>query len=464
MQQKIALTAFVTLLASSLCAIVDSSKEPHDLSLKLSIPNEKYTLDNGLTVILAEDHTTPFVASSVWYQVGSVSEQPQKTGLAHLFEHLMFEGSRQVKASGHFKYLENAGAFDVNATTSFDRTNYYQTVPKNQLELVLSLESSRMYFLELTQKKLDEQRAVVRREREQRFETTPYGLAALTLWQSIFPKGHPYYGRVIGSHEDLEAASLGDVQGFYDEFYGPSNACLTLVGDFDSNQAKSLINKYFATLPKTKIEITPKLPAVVIDQQEIIRVDEKLGKVPLLRIQYLSPALFKSGDAEMDVLAHILTGGEYGRLTKALTRDQRLASSVSAYQQSLEQLSTFTIDARLNPGVDDNEVIKTIDKVLAELITNPPTALEIDRARNSILTDQFFGLQNLGGYSGRAELLQSYNRFAKNPDFIQQDVMRFRRIDSKALVLAAQHFLKIQQARKILIAKPASNHVAKKGN
>jgi zinc protease len=428
------------------------------LNQKLSLPVEKYVLDNGLTVLLSQDHHTPFVTVNIWYYVGSINEQSGKTGLAHFFEHLMFEGSKHV--AEQFRVLENAGAFDVNASTNFGQTIYHETLPKNKLELPLSLESSRMSFLTINQEKLDEQRKVVLRELEQRILTTPYGEAIFKLWQNMFGENHPFHGRVIGSPKDLEKARLEDVQSFYDQHYGPSNASLALVGDFKKEEAKTLINKYFATLPKTKKEVEPILPSVVLKKQEIIHVEEKLGKLPFIRIQWVTPALFKPGDAELDVLSIILTGGEYGRLTKAITRNKHLASSTSAYQQSFGQLSVFTIDALLNQGIKEQDVLQEIDNVLLELVKNPPTIVEIDRARNSILTKQFFGLQSLGN---RAELLQTYERFANNPDFLMQDVMRYQKIDPEALKLSALRYLPID-VRKILIATPLSTHVVQKGN
>jgi zinc protease len=432
-----------------------------DLHGNISIPHEKYILPNGLTVILSEDHSAPFVATSIWYNVGSVNEQPQKTGLAHLFEHLMFEGSVHMKDDAHFVLLDGAGAYALNATTSIDRTNYFQTVPKNQLELALALESSRMYFLDINQAKLDEQRAVVRREREQRFETSPYGLATLHLWQKIFPENHPMYGRIIGSHKDLEAAKLKDVKAFYDRYYGPTNASLTLVGDFQKEPTKALIAKYFGSLPKSKVEAIPKIPEVKITGQEIINYDEKLGRLPLVRIQYLTPALFQAGDADLDIAAHILGGGENGRLNKALTRDKPLAGNVSVYQQSMEQISVFTIDVLLNPGVNPNDVIATIDQVMLGVSNDPPKAVEIERGRNIILTNYYFALQEFGGSSGKAEALQSYNRFAKDPGFMQKDLARYQAVDQKTIVDSVQKYLPTN-ARKILIATPQPSQVAHK--
>ena len=444
----------------SLCALKIPDADSDDLMAKTNIMVEKYRLDNGLTVLLSVDRSSPEVAINIWYQVGAVNEQPHKTGLAHLFEHLMFEGSRQIEGAKHFKTLESTGASGINATTSLFRTNYFETMPKDSLELALSLESSRMFFLALTQAKLDEQREVVRREREQRYETTPYGLAALKLWQNIFGPDHPFHGKVIGSHEDLVNATLTDVQGFYDHFYGPSNASLALVGDFDPNEAKALIDKYFSTMPPTTIAIEPPLPAIELKGQEVIRVDEKLGQLPLVRIQYLTPGLFEKGDAELDIISDILAGGEYGRLQKALTRDQHWANFVSARQESFSQVSVFTIDVILNQGVKEDLVIDKIDEVLADLVSNPPTDMELERAKNSIMTNVFFSLEKK---SNRADLLQSYNRFAKDPSYIKQDIERYVQATPASLKASVVRYLPPGEKRKVLIAKNAPIDMALKG-
>jgi predicted Zn-dependent peptidase len=436
---------------------IDPAK--HGSDTKLVIPNESYKLKNGLTVILSVDRSSPFVATSVWYKVGAIDEQPKKTGLAHLFEHLMFEGSAHVKNDMHFRTLESIGAFSLNATTNFDRTNYYETVPKNQIETVLALESSRMFFLDINQAKLDEQRAVVRREREQRYETTPYGLASIKLWQSIFPKNHPMHGLVIGSHRDIENASLTDVKNFYQKFYGPSNATLAIVGDFEPARVKALIEKYFASLPQSQPMTPASIPPIKLGAQEIIRFSEKLARLPLIGIRYLTPGLFEPGDAELDIISHILSGGEQGRLIKALTRDQRLASSASAFQQSFERISVFSIDVILNPAVKESDALKAIDDVLLGLLMNPPSAQEIDSARNAILTHHFFGLQELGGGSGKAEILQSYNRFAHDPNFIQNDLARYQAVDQKSIVEAVKKYLPIGKNRTILEAIPEAQNV-----
>lgn len=435
--------------------------KPNDLPKNPTIPFEKYVLSNGLEVILSEDHSSPFVATNIWYHTGAVNEEKKKTGLAHLFEHLMFEGSAFAKGDAHFKKIDSVGGFAMNASTSFDRTNYYQTAPKNQLELLLALEASRMCFLDINQEKLDEQREVVRREKEQVIESSPYGLATMSLWQKVFPKGHPLYGRVIGSHRDLEAARLKDVQNFYDRYYGPTNATLTIVGDFKTENVKALVAKYFSTLPRTEKIATPQIPTIKITKQEILKFDEKIGRLGLVRIQYLTPALYKEGDADLDMISSILGGGDYGRLSKLLVRDKRLAGNVSVYQQSLEQVSIFNIDILLNPGVDPNVVIAETDTVLADMMTTPPSMIEIERARNTILTNYYFAMQEFGGSSGKAEALQSYNRYAKDPGFIAKDLARYQAVSEQTIKIAVKKYLP-PNARKILIATPVKTQMAHK--
>jgi zinc protease len=451
----------IRILVFSLSVAVSATVESPDIFKDLVIPNETYKLDNGLNVILSPDKRSPFVAVSLWYNVGAINETFGKTGLAHLFEHLMFEGSRNVKAGEHFKILDSLGAFAINATTSFDRTNYYETVPKAQLPLALALEE-RMSLLALDQAKLNEQRAVVRREREQRYETVPYGIATMKAWQELFPEKHPFHGRVIGSHEDLERATLADVQAFYDKHYGPSNASLCLVGDYNPADVKNLINKYFGAFPKSQQVPNPVLPKIDLGKERIIEYSEKIGSVPLLRIHYLTPALFTQADADLDIAAHLLTGNENARLTKALTRDEALASNVSTFQQSLEQGSVFTIDALLYPGVDEKKVISIIDRELSSLVTKEASVKEIDRARNAIATNFFFGLQELGGSFGRAELLQSYYRYTKDTNFIRKDVDRYLKVTGASIAETAKIYLPTGEKRVILIARPEENKIVNK--
>ena len=254
---------------------------------------EKYTLPNGLEVILSQNRSVPSVAVNFWYHVGPANEEAGRTGFAHLFEHMMFQGSKHVPADGHFQLLESAGATGLNGTTDFDRTNYFETVPSNQLPLALWLESDRMgYLLEkVDQASLSNQQDVVRNERRQTTENEPYGLAYESLIQMLFPKGHPYYANVIGSHEDIQAVNLEDVTRFFRQFYAPNNATLALVGDFDVAEAKKLVEKYFGTLKRgpTVPPIKAETPAITAERRLVVPARVELPRVTM---SWLTPPVF----------------------------------------------------------------------------------------------------------------------------------------------------------------------------
>src|ERR1700680_1820957 len=267
-----------------------------------TIKFEKYTLPNGLVVILSEDHRLPLVSTNIWYHVGPANELPARTGFAHLFEHMMFEGSKHVPGNGHIRFLEAAGASDLNGTTDFDRTNYFETLPSNQLELALWLESDRMGYLpdQLNQASLTNQQDVVRNERRQSIENSPYGIVEEAVFHNLFPKAHPYYADVMGSHADIQAAKVEDVRNFFKLYYAPNNASLAIVGDFDPAKAKRLVEKYFGPLkrgaPVPKIAgvtppITAERRAIIHDQVELPRVYEA----------WLTSPIFKPGDALADL-------------------------------------------------------------------------------------------------------------------------------------------------------------------
>ncbi|HEX8435972.1 pitrilysin family protein, partial [Archangium sp.] len=257
----------------------------------LAIPYEKYKLPNGLEVILARDPKLPVVAVNVWYHVGAYHEQPGRTGFAHLFEHMMFQGSKHVPDDVHIGLLEQIGATDLNGTTNYDRTNYFETVPSNQLATALWLESDRMGFLleALDEKKLRNQQEVVKNERRQSVETRPYGVAQEKLWKALFPAPHPYHGKVIGSMEDLDAATVEDVKGFFRKWYAPANATLAVVGDFDEKEARALVEKYFGSLPSGPKPEKPQVAPVKHTQEQVIRHEEKIGTLPMVTLAWLTP-------------------------------------------------------------------------------------------------------------------------------------------------------------------------------
>ena len=276
---------------------------------------EKYELANGLEVLLSEDHSVPLTSVEIWYHVGAKNEVPGRSGFAHLFEHIMFQGSRNVAEDTYFKYLEGAGATLINGTTDFDRTNYFETVPSNQLDLALWLESDRMGFLldTLTQERLDNQRAVVRKERQQSTENVPYGVAEEQFFKQLYPAPHPYNGVVIGSHADLEAATLDDVKGFFRTYYVPNNATLAIVGDFNPADIKAKVEKYFGSIAKSAEPPPESIAAAPITAEKRLSLTD--GKADLAKVYFgwVTPSSFQPGDAELTLAANILGDGKASR-------------------------------------------------------------------------------------------------------------------------------------------------------
>ena len=403
---------------------------------------EKYTLPNGLDVILSEDKRLPRVAVNLWYHVGPANEEPGRTGFAHLFEHMMFQSSKHVPSDGHIRLLEAAGATGLNGTTDFDRTNYFETVPADQIELALWLESDRMGYLldKVDVAALANQQDVVRNERRQSFENRPYGISEEVVTQTLYPKGHPYYGSVIGSHEDIQAARLDDVKRFFKQYYAPNNASVAIVGDFDRAAVKKLVEKYFGPLkrgpsvPPIKAE-TPKITA------ERRKVVKERVELPRVYIGWLTSPIFKPGDAEADIAATILGGGRSSRLYKKLVYEKQIAQTVAANQQSLILGSNFQIEATARPGHTAEELEKAIDEELAAFHTQAPDAREVERARNTIETNLIGGLERLGGFGGVADRLNSYNHYLGTPDYLQKDIQRYRSVTAQSVLAFAREQL-----------------------
>src|SRR6202790_5320507 len=408
-----------------------------------AIKFEKYTLANGLVVILSEDHRLPLVSTNIWYHVGPANELPGRTGFAHLFEHMMFEGSKHVPGNGHIRFLEAAGASDLNGTTDFDRTNYFETLPSNQLELGLWLESGRSGYLpdKLDQASLTNQQDVVRNERRQSIENSPYGIVEEAVFHKLFPKAHPYYADVMGSHADIQAAKVEDVRNFFKLYYAPNNASLAIVGDFDPVKAKQLVEKYFGPLkhgpPVPKIApapppITAERRAVVHDQVELPRVYEA----------WLTSPIFKPGDALADLSSDILGGGKSSRLYKKLVYDKQIALDVSVSQNSLILGSVFEVAVTARPGHKPEEIEKAIDEEMAAFRKDGPTPAELERAQNGIETRVIQGLQRLGGFGGVADRLNEYNHYLGTPDYLAQDLARYRNATVASIRAFAQEQLK----------------------
>ncbi len=427
----------------------------------LAISYEKYALPNGLEVILSVDRKLPVVAVNVWYHVGAYHEQPGRTGFAHLFEHMMFQGSRNVADDVHISRLEQLGATDLNGTTSFDRTNYFETVPSNHLETALWLESDRMGFLldAITPEKLETQREVVKNERRESIETAPYGAAREKAWHALFPLPHPYHGDVIGSMKDLNAANVDDVKDFFRKWYAPSNATLAIVGDFDVAKTKALVEKYFGTLPSHARPQRPEVAPVNLTAPVVLREEERVARLPLLSIQWLTPAYLEEGDATADVLATALSTGKASRLYRRLVLDKELAQSVSATQQSQGAQSVFSVDVVARPGVSTDTLLHEVDAVLDEVRQQGITPAEIARARTRYDTRTLAGLQSVGGFGGKADVLQSYNHFVGEPNYVAQDLARYESVTPEAVKQFAQDTLR-PGARVILHAVPPARRQA----
>jgi zinc protease len=407
---------------------------------------EKYKLDNGLEVIFSEDHRLPLVAVNLWYHVGPANELPGRTGFAHLFEHMMFEGSRHVPGSSHFHLLEAAGASDINGTTDFDRTNYFETLPSNQLELALWLESDRMGYLpdKLDQANLSNQQDVVRNERRQSLENAPYGVVEEGLFHQIFPKEHPYYGEVIGSHLDVQSAKLEDVRNFFKLYYAPNNASLAVVGDFDPEKARELVEKYFGPLKRG--EEVPKIkahtPPITSERRATIQDNVQL---PRVYMGWLTSPIFKPGDAEADLAATILGGGKSSRLYKKLVYEKQIALDVAVNQQSLILGSVFEIQATARPGVKPEDLEKAINAELEGMRKGGPSNAELARARNVIESRIIAGLETLGGFGGVADRLNSYNHYLGTPDFLAADIGRYENASIESVQAFAQGQLNSNQ-------------------
>lgn len=402
---------------------------------------QTFTLPNGLQVILSQDRRLPLVAVNLWYHVGPANEEPGRTGFAHLFEHLMFQGSKHTPPDSHFQMLEAAGATGVNGTTDYDRTNYFETLPSNQLELALWIESDRMGYLldTVDQAALSNQQDVVRNERRQSVENVPYGIGEEAVVHLLYPKGHPYYGSVIGSHEDIQAAKLEDVKQFFKRYYAPNNASLAIVGDFDPATARALVQKYFGTLKRGSPvpPITVETPKITSERRATI---EDRVELPRLYMAWLTPAIFAPGDAEADVTAMVLGGGRSSRLYKKLVYEMQIAQDVSVQQQSLILGSQFQITVTARAGHTLEEIEKAVDAELQAIRTTPPEAREVERARNTFETRIITALEGLGGFGGVADRLNSYNHYLKTPEYLQQDIARYRAVTpAEVLAFAKTH-------------------------
>jgi predicted Zn-dependent peptidase len=385
---------------------------------EVRIPNQVFRLDNGLTVVVHEDRKAPVVAVSVWYNVGSKDEPKGKTGFAHLFEHLMFNGSENLEGDT-FKWLQQIGATDYNGTTSFDRTNYFQTVPRAALEKALFMESDRMGYLlgAVTQEKLDNQRGVVQNEKRQG-DNRPGGLVQYELFGNLFPAGHPYHHTPIGSMADLDAASLADVQQWFRENYGPNNAVIVLAGDINTREARPLVEKYFGKISRGPVN-TPAAAVLPLASGKTIVMKDRVPTVILSR-SWAVPGLLDRQTAALDLGGSVLGGLASSRLDNALVRNEKLAVSVSASNQAFQRVGLFTLQAVVRPGVDPAQVEKRLDELMADFIAKGPTRAELNRAAMTEVAGRIRGLEQVGGFGGKAVALAEGQLYANNSNFYRE--------------------------------------------
>jgi zinc protease len=423
----------------------------------MQIPFVTETLGNGLDVIVHEDHGCPIVAVNLWYHVGSKNERPGRTGFAHLFEHLMFEGSQHYDR-GYFHPLQEAGA-SLNGSTNADRTNYWEVVPSNAVELALWMESDRMGYLlpALTTTKFENQRDVVLNERRQNYENRPYGLATMALVRALYPPEHPYHWLTIGDAEDLKAAALDEVRSFFQTYYHPGNASLAIAGDIDAGPAIDLARRYFEEIP-TGPRLDPvKAPPPAVTNERRLLLEDRV-ELPRIYMAWHAPALFEGGDAELDLIAEMLAGGKTSRLYRALVYDTRLATEIAASQNSRELSSFFQIVATASPGRMLNELERTVRRELDKFAAEGPDEQELERALAQAEAHFVQRLQTVGGFGGKSDQLNAYNTFLGHADYFTEDLERYRAATPETIRAAAAHHLR--RDRRVVLSVVPRGRVA----
>jgi zinc protease len=421
------------LLAAAGASAAESSAVP-------KIAFEKYTLPNGLDVILNEDHSTPIVCVNVWYHAGSKNEVAGRTGFAHLFEHMMFQGSKHYDKN-YFGPIQKAGG-KLNGSTSQDRTNYWELVPSNYLELALWMESDRMGFLlpAMTQPKLDNQRDVVKNERRQSYENRPYGLVFETILAAMYPTEHPYSWPTIGAMTDLNKASRQDIAAFFRRYYHPSNASLCIVGDFKPDDAKRMVAKYFGTLPGGPKVQRMKPRPVELKEEKRVKMTDRVG-LSRLCIAWPSVPDYADDDAELSVLGHVLGGGKTSRLYRTLVRDKQIALDVQAMQNGSEIAGMFMVMLTARPGHSLAELETAALKEIGRIQAEPPTAEEVAQAVNSFESHLVRSMESIGESGGRADQLNMYNVMTGDPGYVTKEFEKLRAVDPAAVTRVAKKYL-----------------------
>lgn len=426
------LTSVVAVLAALVSAAASSTLHAQP---SLSIPHEKFTLPNGLEVILHVDRSVPIVAVNTWYKVGSGDEQVGRTGFAHLFEHIMFMGSQHVPVGKFDEWLEAAGASN-NGSTNFDRTNYYETGPSNALPLMLWLDADRMGFLlpTMDQPKLDLQRDVVKNERRQNVENVPYGRFFETVLPVVFPKGHPYSWEVIGSMADLSAATLDDVSRFFRTYYAPNNASITIAGDFAPDSARAWVTRWFGDIPRATAPVRPAVTRTPLARDTVLVLEDR---VQLPRVYHVWPSvpMFDRDDAALSALAQVLAGGRSARLYASLVREQQVMQDVSAFQYANKLDGLFIMNATAKPGQHPRVAAAAFTAEIDRIAREGVTTRELERVKNAMRAEM---LDEVSSVLGKADRLNYYNYFAGTPDYLAQDMARWEALTVDDLKRAAR--------------------------
>ncbi|HEX5726677.1 MAG TPA: pitrilysin family protein [Longimicrobiaceae bacterium] len=405
---------------------------------EVSIPHTTFTLPNGLRVIVAEDHSTPIASVNVWYHVGSGYEKPGRTGFAHLFEHVMFEGSKNVKEGDFDNFLEAAGAAN-NGSTTTDRTNYWETGPSNFVELALWLEADRMGGLldAFSPDKLNGQREVVKNERRQRYENAPYGSLPEVAAPLLYPAGHPYSWTTIGSMADLDSARVDDVSEFFRTYYAPNNAVLAIVGDVNTAQVRRLVEQYFSWIPRGTQVQRPNLPVPAIGATRYVTREDRVT-LPQLSMVWRTGPRFSRDEAPLDVLAAVLTQGKSSRLNKRLVYDAQTAQFVAAGNGASLLSGDLWLTIRAKPTVDLDSMEAAVDEEIARIAAAPPSAEELQRVINSLETSFVSRLETV---EGKADALNEYLYYSGQPDFAAQDLARYRAVTPAEVQRVARQYL-----------------------
>ncbi len=407
----------------------------------MNLTYSKHTLANGLDVLIHEDHACPIVSVNIWYHVGSKNEVPGRTGFAHFFEHLMFEGSQHHDAS-YFQPLQAAGAI-LNGSTNADRTNYWEVVPTNAFELALWMESDRMGYLlpALTEAKFSNQRDVILNERRQSYENRPYGMAPMAMLAAVYPSTHPYHWPTIGQVPDLHAARVEEVRDFFATYYHPANASIAIAGDVETDVALAQVRRYFEGIAPGPV-VAPVRPAAPVLRGETRLLIEDQVELPRLYLAWITPEMFAADDAELDLAADILANGKTSRLYRRLVYELRAATDVSAAQNSREAGGFLQVAATASPGHTIAELERVIVEEIAKLASEGPTDDELERERIQAEAQFIYRLQTVGGFGGKSDQLNAYNMLLKDPGFFARDLARYQSVTRESLQAAVQRYLR----------------------